>query len=1026
MMKKLKKSIMILLILIVIMGTQVMTYATNIASNSEVNSRNEIIEKNIELVEDYEFSNMNTKIYLSDITPQGNNYSSYYANADSNGNKFALLKDGEEKEYEKGILTIPSNQAYLIYTDIQEQGYRFFSADIGINKTGRQSNSSVKFTVYADDVEVYSSEDMSSTDELKNIVVPLKDVKVLKIAVTTVSGSNPHAVWGDAAFYKEAETPYLAVDDLEFNLAEQVTASNILEYAIAKDKEENDITKDIKYETDYKDEESGTFKVLYSVTDKNGNTHKRIVNMTITGEDYSKELSIERLKKPWASYLYHGRGTLSTQGKKSWDIVLKEVLDFDPSKWNKITKYGEGVYQVDIDLQANGIYVKKAELTSLIPMLMDDEPRTFVMKDWGTGITEKDGLVSHVTVWVNKEGEKQDEWLAKIEANTVNMLSEKKDDMTEVQRLKVVVDKYKSWLVYADGGQLLSNSLGNGRAVCGGNARGYIYLSQRLGTKSVWGRSAPHAWSFTKTYEYDYWFKTDLLSGEFLAPGVNGEGNLSVGGNYKARHYKWFVFGTEEYPRKLLNYPSVWVTVSSPDVFIPKNREYNLLDYIVDYGSIFTEEFPKENISVKIDRITKNQEVVKTDIKDFPTSGDGTNLKAGFYHVNYFITDKGKTNSASLVLRVTNGTETDPTVEESEMTGTVNKVESLGLWTGEAERYYTNAIEAKENASITFDITDKGYKYLEFDYGIKDSVRENTQYGMNGKVQAVVHADDKIIYEGAVLGWQTKYESISLAIPDGTKTIKIESKAVGAGNNHAGICNLRFITDDGSNDFKEANIVEMPQKITANIGEKVTITPTIEESDGRDEYQWYKNGEKLNEQTEPELVLETMNLEDEGNYTLTITSTLENEKKEVTSPVCQVLATNFEISSEKYTVEEATISKIPPQTTVNDFKENVKAGEEITIKNADGELLQDTDVLTTGTTIKTGEDIEYTVCITGDMDKDGKATVNDLSLIKLHFIKKENLEGITLKAANIDEDEKITINDIACLKLVLIKKMTIE
>ncbi len=1027
MMKNLKKSLMILLILTTIIGTHVTTYATSMASNNEVSSTSEITEQDIELKEEtYEFSNMENKVYLSDITPQGNNYSRYFTDVDSNGNKFALLKDGEEKEYDKGIITIPSTQAYLIYTDIQEQGYRFFSADVGINKTGRQSNSSVEFKVYADDKEVYSSEEMSSTDEAKNILVPLKDVQVLKIVVTTISGSNPHATWGNAAFYKEAETPYLAVDDLEFNLAEQVTSSNILEYAVAKDKDGNDITKNITYKTNYDGEKSGNFKVLYSVSDESGNTHKRLVNMTVTGEDYSKELSIERLKKPWASYLYHGRGTLSTQGKKAWDIVLNEVLDFDPSKWTKITRYGEEVYQVDIDLQDKGIYVKKSELTSLIPMLMDDEPRTFVMKDWGTGITEKDGLVSHVTVWVNKDGEIQDEWLAKIEANTVDMLSVKKDDMTEVQRLKVVADKYKSWLVYADGGQLLSNSLGNGRAVCGGNARGYIYLSQRLGTKSVWGRSAPHAWSFTKTYEYDYWFKTDLLSGEFLAPGVDGEGNLSVGGNYKARHYKWFVFGTEQYPRKLLNYPSVWVTVSAPDVFIPKNREYNLLDYIVDYGSIFNDEFPKENISVKVDRITKEQEVVKTDIKDFPTSGDGTNLKAGFYHVNYLIEDNGKTNSASLVLRVTNGTEIEPVIDDAEITGTVNKVDSLGLWTGENERYYTNAIEAKENASITFDITDKGYKYLEFDYGIKNSVRENTQYGMNGKVQVIVHADDQIIYEGAALGWQTKYESIALQIPEGSTIIKIESKAVGAGNNHAGICNLRFITDDGSNDFKEAKIIEMPQKMVANIGEKVTISPTIEESDGIDKYQWYKDGKKLNDQKDPTLVLEAMKLEDEGNYTLTITSTLEDDTKEVTSTACQILATNFEISSEKYKIEETVISKIPPQTTVNDFRGNIKAGQEITIKNPDGEILQDTDILTTGTTIQTGENQEYTLCVTGDMDKDGKTTVNDLSLIKLHFIQKENLEGIVLEAANIDDDNRVTVNDIACLKLVLIKEITIK
>ena len=71
------------------------------------------------------------------------------------------------------------------------------------------------------------------------------------------------------------------------------------------------------------------------------------------------------------------------------------------------------------------------------------------------------------------------------------MLSAVKEDMSEVQRLKAVSDKYKAWPRYGNNGQLLTDSLGGGLAVCGGNARGYVFLSRLLGIKSVWAAVAP-------------------------------------------------------------------------------------------------------------------------------------------------------------------------------------------------------------------------------------------------------------------------------------------------------------------------------------------------------------------------------------------------------------------------------------------------------------------------------------------------------------------------------------------------------
>ena len=128
------------------------------------------------------------------------------------------------------------------------------------------------------------------------------------------------------------------------------------------------------------------------------------------------------------------------------------------------------------------------------------------------------------------------------------------------------------------------------------------------------------------------------------------------------------------------------------------------------------------------------------------------------------------------------------------------------------------------------------------------------------------------------------------------------------------------------------------------------------------------------------------------------------------------------ITSEKYDIneEEKSISKIAPETTVAQFKQNVTTKQEMVFTDKEGNTLNDERVLGTGMKVKVGETLEYTIVVTGDIDGDAKITVNDLAKIKLHIIEKELLSGISLKAADVDEDEKITVNDVARIKLILI------
>lgn len=131
------------------------------------------------------------------------------------------------------------------------------------------------------------------------------------------------------------------------------------------------------------------------------------------------------------------------------------------------------------------------------------------------------------------------------------------------------------------------------------------------------------------------------------------------------------------------------------------------------------------------------------------------------------------------------------------------------------------------------------------------------------------------------------------------------------------------------------------------------------------------------------------------------------------------------ITSEKYGIEEGYISRILPKTTVQQFKqnvtvENVTTNPQMVFTDANGNVLQDNSLISTGTKLKVGSTLQFTLVVTGDADGDSEITINDMAKVKLHLIETKLLTGIELKAADVDNDKEITINDLAQIKLILI------
>ena len=131
------------------------------------------------------------------------------------------------------------------------------------------------------------------------------------------------------------------------------------------------------------------------------------------------------------------------------------------------------------------------------------------------------------------------------------------------------------------------------------------------------------------------------------------------------------------------------------------------------------------------------------------------------------------------------------------------------------------------------------------------------------------------------------------------------------------------------------------------------------------------------------------------------------------------------ITSNQYKIEEGYITKILPKTTVHQFKQNVTIENVTTIPqmiftDEEGNLLEENSFITTGTKLKVGSSLQFTLIVIGDTDRDSDMTINDLANIKLHLIETKLLTEIELKAADIDEDDQVTVNDLAQMKLILI------
>ena len=123
------------------------------------------------------------------------------------------------------------------------------------------------------------------------------------------------------------------------------------------------------------------------------------------------------------------------------------------------------------------------------------------------------------------------------------------------------------------------------------------------------------------------------------------------------------------------------------------------------------------------------------------------------------------------------------------------------------------------------------------------------------------------------------------------------------------------------------------------------------------------------------------------------------------------VAEGINLQSDIYHVEEGYISRILPETTLRDLKNNLDK-EEITITKKDGNLLKETEFVGTGMTLKYGSK-EYKLAVIDDLNGDGKAGITDLTQMKLISVGlRAKPVNEYAKAGDINNDGKVSITDL--------------
>lgn len=210
--------------------------------------------------------------------------------------------------------------------------------------------------------------------------------------------------------------------------------------------------------------------------------------------------------------------------------------------------------------------------------------------------------------------------------------------------------------------------------------------------------------------------------------------------------------------------------------------------------------------------------------------------------------------------------------------------------------------------------------------------------------------------------------------------------------------------------YSKVTGITLDQKeIYMQVGDIFQINGAIEPEDANDKRILYSS---TNTQVATVQEQGTITAKQEGETTIMASS---NENPNIHAE-CKLIVVRQMDDSEIHfdsslTVNSSEISGIDyNENTVTDIKQKITTDLEIEIINYKNEVLQETDIVGTGTKIRIKEDgkilRQYQIIVYGDANGDGKINSVDLLVLQRHILEIEPIEEIFRKASNINKNGK--------------------